>query len=1408
MKTRDRPNFSKKLVKTTTISVALFVAAILIFSSIPTVATPGNTTKMNKIETETGIEEGHSTGLPPQTREIPEMGPAKTAMAKLPASREDCWPMYMEHAVGGGGAERFSVDTCYPDEILEDLGDSEAGDFLSGGTYGCDYLWYGVEYATGVLWAQDIDTYDMWSVGGGGENLNALSWAPLANRMYGVGSIGLTDTIYEINPETGEQTELFELDYSGGLMIGIAFDANDVLYGWDLVDDALWTIDLDTEDIVEIGSLGINLNFAQDGDFHREEDQLYLTAYVGGGYLYKCDKETGDCELVDNLPNNWECTASCFENTCIPPEHDVGVKAILKPTESGHAIPEMEMELLVKNYGQNPETFDAQMEIIKCESSGDYLLEEYFDGGVLPEGWDTDFWQVQNTNYASGDAPEAAVYKYWQSGGGQWYDNYIQTVGFDATGWEKILMNFRWASDLYYPQYCNFFVKYQKNETSPWKDVTPWDNPLGEEAEGDLYIIDCYGFGESLGENFSIKFGYQGYYYYYNWFYLDSITVEGCGGCAEYAELEEDLTLDPGQEMTVVFPGWPPSEWQNESYKDTWEKYPVHGFIILEGDQWPRNDNKWILLELYYPWFWDIEVTEIGSPQEARSIPAQTFDVEATITNVGQFPACCIGIDIAIGAPTVLDTLFTEYNWPTTGWPYYYIYGPGYGSGWRDEHKSIAYYYGWEYRNGNQAGGDLPETWIRYYRCRADYVFSSRTFDTSEYANLRMNFLLYVNHFYGSGLYTIEAGYSHDGGETWIAGWVEAPSGSGSYEVSVPIEGGSATTQIGIWVKGNPYYFNYLYMDNVEVVAMGLEEEYDDFMCQGDDLEPGQSRVFNFEQWTPDFLQYEETAWGVPYTAEAKINVEVDEDRGNDIKVNEFKLDYWHDPAIEGAAASPWLWNNGDADGRNGVAGSMYYGYSNMIIDDFSSATPWKVTGGQLRFCWNSGYGPGNMETVRIEFFQNEEEGECEPSEDEAFVREATAFTEWATGDVYFGRPEIVCDFEMDEVELPPGDWWVGIQPDGIAENIAYILTSESKGCECHAELEYWGYSKWRSSSQLWGAEYDVSYKLMGEALGPPGITEYIKPSTQSVGAVAVNLGTFQELGLRCDAEIWEFISDPLNGSKQYEDNKTGIDLTDPLGGTVPLGFKDFTYAYEGRYGVYFNMPGLEGRDDFPMNNFLALGIGVDNTNPVTERALNPENPDGENGWYVSDLEVTLTASDPLVEDVSSGVKEINYKVGTGSWQTIDGASGTFTITQADDGNDVPVEYYAVDNVGNEEAHHTFTVDMDQTVPTIDLQYEVGEGNPIEGWLMIFTATCSDDTSGMDRVEFFLNDGHQLTVTGSGPTYQWSFVYHGGLNIDIRADAYDIAGNMNSDIVEDPVPTNYNYNNQASQQQTVKILQG
>jgi hypothetical protein len=630
---------------------------------------------------------------------------------------------------------RWDLETGEGKETLATSGENNY--FLAGGTWSPDEEWYGCEYNTGGLWIIDPDDGFMENIGGGGTSCNGLAWDPVYNRLYGAGSTGL----YEYDPDTGEQEYIGSYGINDDI-ISLVIDMEGVCWAYDVKlsgNAIMYNIDLETGEATEYCDMGQNLQFAQDCAIDGDTGIIWMAAYSGGGFYAYWDWDVEEIVTVATLDSQYACAMIRVSICCA--EHDVGVKAILKPTQSGHAVPSMEMELLVKNYGINTETFDAQMEIIKCETSGPVLLDENFSAGI-PMDWETDFWQTSDTNNASGTIPEARVNKYWQSGGGQYYDNYIQTKPFDATGWEKILITFRWAFEVYssYGNYCNFYVKYRNNDTSPWKDVAPWDNPLGESYEGDLWEISCYGFDEEFGENFTIRFEYIGYYYYYDNIYLDDVHIEGCSGCAEYSEIEEDITLAPGEETTVSFPEWTPSEWQNESFQNTWETYPVHGFTIMKGDQNPRNNDKWHLLELYYPWFYDIEITEIGSPSEERSLPAQTFDVEATITNVGQFPACCIGIDIEIGAPTIFDTLLKETEWPTTGAPGHYLYYPGYASGWTDEHKNIAYYYGWEYRSYSPlAGGDAPEAFMRYYRAHAEYIFMSPVFDSTDYDSLQLS---------------------------------------------------------------------------------------------------------------------------------------------------------------------------------------------------------------------------------------------------------------------------------------------------------------------------------------------------------------------------------------------------------------------------------------------------------------------------------------------------------------------------------------------------------------------------------------------------------------------------------------------------------------------------------------------
>jgi hypothetical protein len=140
-----------------------------------------------------------------------------------------------------------------------------------------------------------------------------LAYDPISYYMYGSSD---NNYLYKINQYTGEQEQIGPFGGSVGFMIGMAFDADGVLYGWDLASDKLWTIDTETGEATEVGPLGININYAQGGDFCRVTDVLYLTAYTSSGQLYECDEDTGECTLIGHLPFGMEITGTIIIQDC------------------------------------------------------------------------------------------------------------------------------------------------------------------------------------------------------------------------------------------------------------------------------------------------------------------------------------------------------------------------------------------------------------------------------------------------------------------------------------------------------------------------------------------------------------------------------------------------------------------------------------------------------------------------------------------------------------------------------------------------------------------------------------------------------------------------------------------------------------------------------------------------------------------------------------------------------------------------------------------------------------------------------------------------------------------------------------------------------------------------------------
>jgi hypothetical protein len=134
--------------------------------------------------------------------------------------------------------------------------------------------------------------------------------------------------------------------------------------------------------------------------------------------------------------------------------------------------------------------------------------------------------------------------------------------------------------------------------------------------------------------------------------------------------------------------------------------------------------------------------------------------------------------------------------------------------------------------------------------------------------------------------------------------------------------------------------------------------------------------------------------------------------------------------------------------------------------------------------------------------------------------------------------------------------------------------------------------------------------------------------------------------------------------------------------------------------------------------------VAEDITPPVTTLILDPAAPTGLNGWYVSDIEISFIA-----EDNESGVNSTYYRINNETWLIY---SEAFSL---DVDGYYFIEYYSTDIAGNIEAISNLVLKIDGTYPIIDLVWESGPGNDI-----ILTAYCADETSGIDYVEFYMDD--------------------------------------------------------------------
>ncbi|MCX6271194.1 MAG: GEVED domain-containing protein [Bacteroidetes bacterium] len=243
-------------------------------------------------------------------------------------------------------------------ENIQSIAPSVATEFISAGCW-ADGVWYVAEYSysdNSNLWTCNPTTGVMTLIGPMGANIAGLTYDHTTNTLYamstytGALSAWYCD-LYTVNMATGAMTIKNHLG-AMGLGINLACSQTGMLFFAETTNDRLWSFDPIANKGELMGTLSINLNYAQDAEFEKYSNQLYFAGYVSTGTLYKVNTATGACTAVGNFQGGAELCGFAIPYTYVKQPIDLGVMWITYPT-IGNLTTEEPVIIRVRNYGLN-----------------------------------------------------------------------------------------------------------------------------------------------------------------------------------------------------------------------------------------------------------------------------------------------------------------------------------------------------------------------------------------------------------------------------------------------------------------------------------------------------------------------------------------------------------------------------------------------------------------------------------------------------------------------------------------------------------------------------------------------------------------------------------------------------------------------------------------------------------------------------------------------------------------------------------------------------------------------------------------------------------------------------------------------------------------------------------------------
>jgi uncharacterized lipoprotein YddW (UPF0748 family) len=173
---------------------------------------------------------------------------------------------------------------------------------------------------------------------------------------------------------------------------------------------------------------------------------------------------------------------------------------------------------------------------------------------------------------------------------------------------------------------------------------------------------------------------------------------------------------------------------------------------------------------------------------------------------------------------------------------------------------------------------------------------------------------------------------------------------------------------------------------------------------------------------------------------------------------------------------------------------------------------------------------------------------------------------------------------------------------------------------------------------------------------------------------------------------------------------------------------------------------------------------------PETTATTAPAAPNGANGWFTTDVTVSLSATDNC-----SGVASTEYSLDGVTWQPY---TGSFTISTE---GATTVSFRSTDLVGNVETIKTLVVMIDKTAPTVSLSANPTEIKPPNGKMVPVTLSLegADAISGLASVSYTVTDEYGATLSIptrslSGNSASWTET----LLVEARRKGEDLDGRL------------------------------